>query len=513
MTFGHRARSPTNTQPSTRPEVAKSTALTQSSSRPKILPWYKTGEQLLDEKHPTNMSSSTAQPFTGANASAKARHAHQTRAPNNQIEADNAIIKQEPLSPTSSTHQVATGAPTFSVASSTLGSKTSAETFGAPVIKAPGQHSQYTRRDLLAPASTQGQLVLGTKPYHTWPPGNHYEDGKNCMSPKRAIIGTTAPKSEFGALTEHPSATHADCDPAQVRPTVSASQTNSSFGAHLPSTATTKSFHASNYAAGVNFQQPSAEKATQQNITSQSNPQYPRYGPPPSYQAPTDIQKQHQKQSPNYANTQYHQPSPGPVLPSSQTSSRPQLYPHTYPIPQFNRSAQSSHTPTGTKKSQQSKQKTQLAPQKQHPQPQQQHSLAQASTIQRPTTPNGSIIWLPATAEMAREQRLEFNGYVDVRRLARWAYYHPDWAEYLRAGGGDDEAWWLYRRWKGFPGYKVSGWYEVYEESKRRAEAAMAAELQSVDAIANGRPSTPNWSSTAAVQGPTSRSDSAHPVQ
>jgi hypothetical protein len=61
------------------------------------------------------------------------------------------------------------------------------------------------------------------------------------------------------------------------------------------------------------------------------------------------------------------------------------------------------------------------------------------------------------------------DNFVDVPRIARWAQYHPEWAEYLRAGGGNEEAWWLYLRNSGHKGYKVSGWTEVYEEREREA--------------------------------------------
>jgi hypothetical protein len=78
---------------------------------------------------------------------------------------------------------------------------------------------------------------------------------------------------------------------------------------------------------------------------------------------------------------------------------------------------------------------------------------------------------------MAKWAGLEVDGRVNVPKLARWAYHNEEWAEYLRSGDGSDEAWWLYRRLKEFPGYKVSGWHAVWEERARQAEGTREAEL------------------------------------
>jgi hypothetical protein len=129
----------------------------------------------------------------------------------------------------------------------------------------------------------------------------------------------------------------------------------------------------------------------------------------------------------------------------------------------------------------------------QQPQYRYTQSVEQRPSPERPTTPHGTAIHLPANAEVARRCGLEIDGRIDVQRLARWAKYNSDWAEYLRDGGGDDETWWLYRHMAGFPGHKVSVWHKVYDERKRQADLAVSSELCLLDGLArlNNAPPAP----------------------
>lgn len=224
-------------------------------------------------------------------------------------------------------------------------------------------------------------------------------------------------------------------------------------------------------------------------------------------------------------NTHSHQPSHGTPPPACHTvvPSQKPLFPQvgSHPTPQkpsiTQHVAQARHSPSPYKPQNQKSYTSAKHTKPQHVSSVQQtcqqkpnyssqpntHARLTVQPPSRPTTPKGTIIKLPANRETAESAQFERNGSViNVWGLARWAVHHADWAEYLRFGGGDEEAWWLYRKWKGLKGYSVSGYQEKYEERLReinRQAEARRSEARLMDGMIGPPPASSTMTSSNGV--------------